>query len=367
MGNTRKPSQTTNTQIPLLQLPLYAKLNPSQYWYGLLPEIIVIQGLWIEKHMAKLNLKEEITPYLRNAISLHHSALVVAGNDMAYFSLYSLRAILERVALSWSAHSSSPMPSKDVLGKLKSTDRPKRVQATQSFMDLAHTNDPEFSILYDMVSQYFAHASKMDGVALGHISEKDKMLGMRAKVLPLLLLLDAGQRIVVLIQSLLGDQGKEADILDGGRKSHFSYNLDKYVRVCTYVACEKHSQNKGVPISTLYKNILEIEGEIGINNIYRGGMKLIRFGDPEKRPTPDKIARFSLHGIGKGHDDKVKVKCESIEKNGEIYTLSWPKSLELDSAGICMVASHGQGYAFPFFDYIGQFLQVIEQHEKKKA
>lgn len=358
----RKPAVDNTQLMPLRQLPLYAHLDTSQYWYGLLPEIIVIQRLWIEKHLAELEIEDELKPYLRNAISLHHTALIVAGNDKAYFSLYSLRAILERVALTWTTHSSSPLTTKDVLEKLRSNNISKRVRVTQSFIELAGKYDPVFTTLYDMVSQYFAHASKMDGVALGNTSDKDKLLQMRAKVLPLFLLLDAGQRIHVLIRTLLEDQGKEANVLDGGRKPHFSYDLDRYVRICTYVACEKHSRRKGVPISTLFKNIKGIEGQVGINDIYRGGMKLIRFGNPETRPSPEEIAGFSLWAVGKGHDDKVNVKCESVEENREIYTLSWPKTLELDSTGLSMIASHGQGHEFPFFDYIDQFLKVIDQH-----
>lgn len=356
--------------IPLRHLPLYKfiETEPNRtFWYGLLPEIICIQGEWIDKHLPLITVPNEAEPYLKNAVSLHHTALLVAGNDRAYFSLYSLRAILERVAMAWTLHSTSSISMLDILTQLRSIDISMRKAATRSFMEFAAQKDSVFNTLYDMVSQYFAHASKMDGVALGNTSEKDKLLQMRAKTLPLLLLFDAGQRIVVLIEALLDDQGIPYESAKGGRVTEgFSFNLDKYVRVCTYVTCEKHSRQKGVPMSTLYSGIKEIEGKVGINTIYRGGMELMRFGDPTKRPDPREIAHFAWYAIGRGHDDKVKVKCEKEYEEGETYRLSWPKSLELDSAGLAMVAAHSQGQEFPYFDYVDEFLKVIEKHETTK-
>ena len=355
-----------NTQMPLIQLPLFEHFNKSQYWYGLLPEMIVIQGSWIEGHVAKLNIDKDLKPYLMNAISLHQTALIVAGNDRAYFSLYSLRAILERIALAWTLHSTSSISAKDVLKTLKSDNMKSRKTATQTFVDQAGKLDPDFTILYNMISQYFAHASKMDGVVLDGAGDKDVLLKVRAKVLPLFLLLDAGQRIVLLIEALLREQGVTFESPSAGRKPHLSISMDKYVRLCTYIACEKHTPKHGVPIATLLSNMKDVEGKIGLNNIYRGGMELVRFGDPSKRPEVKEIASFAWYAIGRDHDDKVKVKCVKQEKQGEVYQLSWPKSLEIDSAGIGMMASHGTGPDFPYFDYIDQFLKVIESHEAGK-
>jgi len=362
------PKQKSKSKpIDLMQLPLYKFFDTEpnkSYWYGLLPEAIRIQGVWIDEHFPLVIIPTEIKPYIQNMVSVYKTALLVAGNDRAYFALYSLRAVLERVAMGWTLHSTSPVSINDILKQLRSSNIATRTRATQNFMSFAEDNDVEFKILYDMVSQYFAHASKMDGVALGNTSDKDKMLQMRAKSLPLLLLFDVGQRIAVLIESLLKDQGTKYKSAVGGRVSEgFSFNLDKYVRICTYVTCEKHSLKKGVQMATLFSGIREIEGKVGINTIYRGGMKLIRFGDPANRPDPKDIAPFAWYAIGKEHDDKVKVKCEEEAKQGEIYRLSWPKSLELESSGLAIIAAHSQGQEFPFFDYVDEFLKVIEKHE----
>ena len=355
-------SLPTNTPIPLIKLPLYAYLNPSPYWYGLIPDIITIQGDWIQKHLDRVSLPSDLAPYINNAFNQYKTALVVAGNDRAYFALYSLRSILERVAMGWTAHSSSAVSPTNIVSRLRDNNQATRKLATQEFTDFAHANDPALGQLYDMVSQYFAHASKMDGVVLGHESEKDKLLLMRTKVLPLLLLLDAGQRFVSMLEVLLTDQGVKFNSPTGGRPPHFSFNLDWYVRICTYVMCERHSPNRGVAMSVLFKNGREFEGEIGINTIYRGGMEFVRFGDPAQRPGPEVIAQFAWYGIGRDHDDMVKVKCESVEQNGENYRLNWPKTIELDSTGLAMVAAHGRG-SLEFFDYITAFLKVIEDFQ----
>lgn len=360
-----QPNTQPSGSMPLRQLPFYAALDPSPHWYGILPEITVIQGSWIQQHLEQLTLPDEVSPYLKNAINQHHTALIVAGNNRAYFALYSLRAILERVAIGWAVHSSNPLDPVDIILRLSDDSMDVRKRATQDFMEEAHQLDPSFTQLYDMVSQYFAHASKMDGMVLGHESEKDQLLLMRTRVLPLLLLLDAGQRFVTLIEKLLVDQCIDYKPPTGGRSPEFSFNLDWYVRMCAYVMCEKHSPKRGVAIATLHENIGEIEGRVGINTIYRGGMEVSRFGDPNKKPDPSDIASFAWFGIGKGHDDKVKVKCEKIETNGELYRLNWPKSLELDSTGLAFVASHGRG-SLEFFDYITAFLKVLEMHEAQK-
>lgn len=325
----------------------------------------MIQGNWIQDNAKKLTLTPEFNTYLSNAISLHHTALIVTGNDRAYFSLYSMRAIIERVALVWTAHPSSTVNSADVIKKLGGNDMAKRRQATQSFVEQAESFDPVFGPFYNMISQYFAHASKMDIVSLEGNEQKDIMLRRRVKVLPLLILLDLGDRFVRLICELLQQQGHSVTVPAGGRNHQVS--IDQYVRLCCYVACEKHSPKKGVPIGTLLKNMADIEGEIGLNHIYRGGMELVRFGDPKKKPPPQEIAEFAWYGIGRDHDDEVKVKCEKEEKNGEVYRLSWPKHLEIDSSGIGMLASYSSAPNFEFFDYLGEFLNVLEKYEVSKV
>lgn len=352
----------TIQEVPLIQLPLYAQLNPSDYWYGLIPELICIQRIWIQEHIKKIQLPVELAPYINNAINQHHTALIIAGNNQAYFALYSLRSILERVAMGWSAHSSATIKPQDIVNRLASENADERKRATQDFIDFAHSNDSILSMLYDMVSQYFAHASKMDGMVLEHKSEKDMLLLTRIRVLPLLLLLDVGSRFVTLIQALLDDQEIVYDLPVGGRVPKFSFNIDWYVRLCTYVMCEKHSAKRGINISTLYKNTKEIQGEIRITTIYRGGMEVVRFGDSSETPDPSKIASFAWYAIGRNHDNKVKVKCVSKSSDGERYLLNWPKHLELEGAGLAMIAAHGNSN-LDFFDYITTFLKVIEAHK----
>jgi len=361
-GFGNRENAATIQEVPLIQLPLYAKIKPSTYWYGLIPELICIQGIWIKEHFKKIRLPDELVPYISNAINQHHTALIIAGNNREYFALYSLRSILERVAMGWSAHSSATIEPQDIVDRLASENADKRKRATQDFMDFAHSKDSILSRLYDMVSQYFAHASKMDGIALKYQSEKDMLLLKRIRVLPLLLLLDVGSRLVTLIQALLDDQEIVYDLPVGGRVPEFSFNIDWYVRLCTYVMCEKHSPKRGIDIRILYKNIKGIQGEIGINTIYRGGMEVVRFGDSSEMPDPGEIASFAWYAIGRNHDDKVKVKCVNKSSNGELYLLNWPKHLELEGAGLAMIAASNNGN-LDFFDYITTFLKVIEAHK----
>ncbi len=360
---TAQNAPQMNKQTPLIKLPLYDVLNTSPYWYGLLPEIVCIQRVWIQSHIAKLSLPANLTPYIQNAINQHHTALIVAGNDRAYFALYSLRAILERIAMAWTIHSESTVKPQDIVERLSHNDMDVRKSATQDFMELARMRDPLHKSLYDMVSQYFAHASKMDGISLGMVTKKDEMLGMRVRVMPLLLLLDVGSRLAFLIQALLEDQDIDYEPPHGG-KEEGKFDIELYVRGCAYVMCEKHSPKKGVRMATLFRNMAEIKGEVGITTIYRGGMEVYRYGKPEDKPNYRDISDFSWYGIGRGHDDQVKVECVEENKTGERYKLRWPKHLELDSSGVAAVAQQGVPNV-AFFNYINAFLKLLEESSKR--
>ncbi|WP_143751801.1 hypothetical protein [Maribacter sp. 4U21] len=355
--------------LPLLELPLFAFFNKEPYkskWFGLLPEVINIQGEWIDKHQTLIKCSDDVRPFLTNMVNLYKTALVIAGNNRAYFSLYSLRAILERVSLIWTLHSTSPHGIEDLITELSSNNLNTRKGATQKFTEFANSMDSEFELFYDMISQYFAHASKLDGIIIENNSDKDKLLNMRAKALPLIFLFEAGHRIKVLFESLLTEQAIPFSPPVGGNvKEGFKFDLIKFVRLCSYVTCEKHTPKKGVPISTLFKNIKEIKGTIGINSVYRGGMELVRFGKPEEIPEPKEIADFGWYGIGRNHDDKINVKCIKKDTKGEVYRLSWPKSIELDSSGIAFVAAQANGETIDFFDYMKEFIKIIELNSEK--
>lgn len=356
-----KKIQHPNNMIPLAKLPLYNYLEKKESWDCLLPEILAIQAKWIKEHKDKITVDENMRNYLNNAVALLYDAIVVAGNDRAYFALYSLRSILERVAMIWTCHTTSPVAPTDILTKLSSSEEKVRKDATISFVELARSGDDRFGALYDMTSQYFAHSSKMDSVVLEQKNEKDALLRQRAKALPLLLIFETGQRIVNLLQALGLDQKVEMSVLDGGRKTYFSYDLDKYVCVSAHIMCEMHTLKNGLALSTLYKNDAEVKGSVGIRDIYRGGMTLERIGSPEEKPNREAIAGYAIFAIGKGFESVTKAKLIEEDERGERYTLSWPKHIEVDSTVPCFIANNErkEKFEYDWFDYVDKFIEVI--------
>ena len=364
-GVLREPVIEQPTAMPLIKLPLFQFYKNSGLVYGLIPEIICIQGNWIKTEISKISLPSNIATFLASSENTRTSSLSLAGNDRGYLALYSARAIIEKIAIGWIAHSGSKIDNEYIL-KLGSDNLKTRQRATQQILEHAIEFDPSIQELYDLISRYFAHASLIDLVQLDGTTEFDTKLRARAKVIPLLVLFDLGQKLCNLIMGLAQDQGIDMKLPTGGRKGYFSYNLESYIRLTAYVACERHSKKKGLPVRILLKNIKEIEGEVGLTQIFRGGMQVIRYGSTDTIPPHSEIADFAWYAVGREHDDKIKVKLEKDFGNRQVYELSWPKSLELDSSSIAFIASHQKGVP-KFFDYVGEFHKAIEMFKSKVA
>lgn len=346
--------------MPLIRLPYFDHFTKFDYWYGLLPELATRQAIWLEKHLKLIQWPNEFQGNVETAVSLHHQALILTGNDRPYLALYLMRPILERVALGWTIDSTNPLEISDMLNGLKSENQKLRRTTTQSFVEEVKSFDPLFQPIYDMVAQYFAHASNMDNVAVGGVSEKDKLFMVRARIMPLILIMDVAQRLIGLFESIMENQSINFDKLVGGRDPNlFQFDIGNYLRLCSYVTCEKHTPANGVPISTLVSNSKNIQGDVGLNSIYRGGMNVVRMGTPDTKPHPKDIADFCVFAIGRGKDETVKVKLIKEGPDGEEYKLSWSKDYELDAISLTTVAA--QPRDIPFFDYITSFLKLVDE------
>ena len=342
------------TTIPLITLPYFNHFKKFDYWYGLLPELAIQQAIWLEKYSKQLSWPSEFERNIETTVSLHHQALILAGNDRAYLALYLMRPILERTALGWTLDANNPLDISDMLERLESDNQKIRRTATQEFVEQVKPFDQEFTPIYDMVAQYFAHASNMDNVVVGDVSDKDKLFAVRAKILPLILIMDVAQRLIALFENLMIKEKIGYVKLIGG----FGFDINQYVRLCSYVTCEKHTPAFGVPISTLITGNKDVRGKVGLNSVYRGGMNVVRIGKPDDKPHPKDIADFSVFAIGKGKDETVTVKLIKEGPQGEEYKLSWSKDYELDAIALSTVAAQNKN--IPFFDYITSFLKLVD-------
>jgi len=136
--------------VPLKSLPLYQEMDKSDLWYGLIPELLDIQYIWIKKQSLHLHLNSNVQPYFEHAFSLLNTSIIIAGNGHQYFSIYALRSILERVALFWTLLPNSGIDTNGILTDLASNNLKLRKLASQKIMDFAESNDDDFQLLHDM-------------------------------------------------------------------------------------------------------------------------------------------------------------------------------------------------------------------------
>ena len=248
---------------------------------------------------------------------------------------------------------------------LRATMIKTRKAATDEIFTAANTQDPELQVIYSILSRYFGHISHLDRVPISFEDEKDKLLASRSITIPLFLLFDTGHCLLELVSALLKSQGEALAPVVTGRSQRV--NPYKFMRLAAHVMCEKHSIGTPVKFGMLYNNIQGIKGQVGITNIYRGGMDVYRYRkDPnDEKPTHDDLAGFAVFAVGYRDKNDIKVKLIEEKQKGERWRIGWGKTFEIDGSCLAMKASDNTG-ALPFFDYVSSFIKAIKSHNDQK-
>lgn len=352
------------------ELPLFAEdLAKNDSWPSYIGQMIDAEFIWVAKNKASLGLPTDLEPYFATALRLWETAIVVSANRAQHFAAFSLRSILERVALLWAAHPNVSLNTTQLVADFESDNYPIRKAASDTIFDAARKQDQMLKELYDMLSRYYGHISHLDRVPVKYDDPKDRLLAARSVTTPLFLLFDVGHCVLNLVSKLLTVQGKTPPPVVSGRSQ--KVNPYRFMRVASHVMCEKHSVGKPVKLGVLYNNIAGISGSVGITNIYRGGMEVYRYrADGEKPalvPSHEQMAEFALFAVGYQDKDAIKVKLEGKYPKGEKFLVSWDKSFEIDGSCLANIASQNISDTYPFFDYISAFIKAIKDHEKVKA
>jgi len=344
-------------KVSIYELPLFKALEKSDHWEGYLPQMIGAEFEWAIRQSKKVKLPPNMVPYFETVRNLWHSAMVVAGNGDQNFAVYGLRAILERVALLWTLNPDVGLDPNTCIKQLEGNNRKVRVSAVSKMLDSAKEMDVELESLYDILSRYYGHISHLDRVPISLGSPKNRLLALRARTIPLFLLFDVGHRVTNLIWGLLELQRIEPSRIVCGRNKKI--NPEKFMRIAAYIMCERHSQNRGVNLGILYNEVKDIVGQVGITNIYRGGMDLYRYGSADDlKPSHEALADFSIFVIGPVEKEAIKVKRLRSAPKGEAYRVSWPKAFEIDGSALALRASV-EADAPPFFDYVSEFVKLL--------
>lgn len=357
--------------MPLIhQLPLFAEdLAKNDSWPSYIGQMLDAEFSWVAKNKASLNLPADLEPYFVRAIRLWEMAAVVSANRAQLFAAYSLRAILERVALLWAAHPSVPLDIAKLVADFESDNYKTRKAASEEIFDAASEQDKMLKELYDILSRYYGHISHLDRVPVKFDDPKDRLLAVRSVTIPLFLLFDVGHCVLNLVSELLTAQGKTPPPVVSGRNQ--KVNPYRFMRVASYVMCEKHSVKKAFKFGVLYNGIAGISGQVGITNIYRGGMDVYRYRadgeDPAHVPSHGQMAEFAVFAVGYQNKDAIKVKLEEAYPKGEKFRVTWDKTFEIDGSCLAQHASQRISDPYPFFDYVSAFTKAIKDHEKVKA
>lgn len=351
-------------QIPIKQLPFFAEIDKCDEWYGLLPTLINQQYRWIVAYKDKINIPDEVISYLGYAIKLFEQSIIVTANtspynNYAYFAVHPLRAALERIALVYSCRDVSGINPVGILDRLNNDSRKTRTSATEEIMDFANENLPGFRVMYDdMLSRYFGHISNLDKFRVDERLEKDTLFSSRTRVLPLVIIVEVGNIIVSAMSELLEEQGHKHEEPQVGVKGELLCSVKKYIRLASLVLSEKHSRNKPLSIRIKMYNLKDIRGDIVVNELYRGGMEIVRIGEQKDKPSPQKLAELKIFAIGRTNADNVTVKTLSESDTGEKYELSWPKHIEVDSFFIGIMASHLQQEVDELGDFLSDYIKT---------
>jgi hypothetical protein len=342
----------------------FQELSKSELWFGLLPEMLNIEERWLVTHGSVLYgaLSDDRQPYLAASISLWEQALWASSNGSAHFAAHVLRSILERVAFLWATSAAVGMSPNTIICAYESDDRKLRRQTTDAVIEVACRNDAELGILYNkMLSRYYSHLSHLDGVSIDKNCKYSKKFARGAQLLPLLLLFDVGNCLIRVIEHLLREQELQTKPFTGGRSGH-EFSAEEYIRAATHVMCEKHSRKNAVSLALLINGIQGIQGQVGLTDIYRGGMEVYRYGDPSHKPEAKKIAELAIFAVGRGDERRIVAERKEDTSKGERYEVRWPKEWDVTYAAIGMVARHPIK-KFQLFDYVTEFVKWMDQNQ----
>jgi len=348
--------------LDIKELPVFKKCIKNKEWYGLIPNLLTAQINWINKYSKLVVLDDELKVYLNNALSIWNSSIVISGNGHSFFSIYSLRPIMERLARIWTVLDPK-IDTISIITAFESENLKTRTKATQIIMDYANSKDKDFKALYDLLSRYFGHLGKLDNLIINKKSKKFDFLNKRVQTIPYLLILEIGLRIFECIKQNLDTNTIQYKPLTSGNIKT-PYSIENYIRICSYIICEKHSRKKSLNLGLLIKNVVELNNSnIGITDVYRGGMTLFRFGDNASKVETKKMQIASIFVLGP-LSEKTRVNVKLIESTdaGEHYELNWDKTLELSSSAIfILAASKTNKTPTEFFDYVGELVDLIKK------
>lgn len=339
---------------------LFDEMQKSDLWYGLLPELLYLERKWIALNGIALekHLSDSRRPYLFNAIALWEQALNATMNGQGGFASHVLRSVLERAAFLWATSDEFGRDAKEIVDAYSSADRKLRRQTTDDIMDLAVSKDAELGVLYDEVlSRYYNHLSHLDTLSVSPTDKNAPKLTARLSALAVLHVFDVGVCLGRSIEHQLKERKIKVRPFEGGRKGH-EYDPVRYVRVAEYVMCEKHTRKNAVRLGMLINGMQDVTGRVGLTDVYRGGMEVIRYGDVSDKPTHESISELAIFAVGNQTDSsRIKVKLVEENSKGQRYELNWPKEWDLTFPLVALLARNPQ--EFPIFDYVTEFIEQI--------
>ncbi len=343
----------------------------NNLWFSVPLSAYFSETKWIYNHQGLLiDLIEKdklfLMPYMVNTYRIFGKIdkNLKAGDGIV--SAFLLRGFLERIALISYGLNHAEDEFKEVIDNFMSNDTGRRQDATDTFLSHLQTVFPLTKDIYNLLSRYFSHISYVETFSNRFkVSENfadDYMASDKTMhygyLLYVVVVFDVINLYSRLIEKYVACKSERKYIARG-----FSVKNEQIIFICKSLFGGYFTKGNPLKISMLFKNIKDMNGNVGITDVYKNKMNIVWFGS-KNRPDFELLKEMAIHIIGDNPNYKkhLKIYCRSEDHNGATYEIEWDKSLHYNRTAILFSAVNiDESIDDIFIDYIDTFMKSLDK------
>lgn len=343
----------------------------NNLWFSALLSAYFSETKWTYNHqglLIDLVAKDKLflMPYMINTARIFGNIdkNLQSGNGM--IASFLLRGFLERIALISYGLNHTKDEFKEVIDNFMSNDTGRRQGATDTFLNHLQTVFPLSKQIYNLLSRYFSHISYVESFSNRFkVSENfaddymndDKNMHY-GYLLYVVIVFDVINLYSKLIEQHIDSASERKYIARG-----FSVKNEKIIFVCKSLFGGYFTKGNPLKISMLYKNVKDMNGDVGITNVYKNCMRIVWFGTGAA-PTPELLKEMAIHIVGDNKEYKKHLKIFHRKKVGNAmeYDIQWDKSLHYNRTAILFSSENiEESTDSIFIDYIDKFMKSLSE------
>jgi len=341
-------------------------------WFSALLSAYLSETKWIYNHQGLvIDLVEKdklfLMPYMINTCRVFKKIDKNLKSGDGMISSFLLRGFLERIALISYGLNHTKDEFKEVIDSFMSNDTGRRQGATDTFLNHLQTIFPLSKQIYNLLSRYFSHISYVESFSNRcKVSENfaDDYMNNDGSMhygylLYVVIVFDVINLYSKLIEKHVANKSERKYIT---RK--FSVKNEKIIFICKSLFGGYFTKKNPLKISMLYKNVKNMNGDVGITNVYKNKMQIVWFGKDDK-PNFELLKEMAIFIVGSNHNYKkhLKIYCRSKDKNSATYEIEWDKSLHYNKTAILFASTNiEESTDSIFIDYIDKFMKHLAEY-----